>query len=80
MSQPSGDLTGALQRLQSLLLSASGVEAFLQRLAEAPAPQRLRSRSSMLSAPAAIPAMIADSFLAGFAPAEATRHVFHRTR
>ena len=34
----------------------------------------------MLSAPAAIPAMIADSFLAGFAPAEATRHVFHRTR
>ena len=34
MSQPSGDLTGALQRLQSLLLSASGVEAFLQRLAE----------------------------------------------
>jgi len=34
----------------------------------------------MLSAPAAIPAMIADSFLAEFAPAAATRHVFHRTR
>ncbi len=36
-------------------------------------PARINSRSSMLSAPAAIPAMIEVSFPAGFTPAEATR-------
>ena len=35
-------------------------------------PARIRSRSSMQSAPAAIPAMIEVSFPAGFTPAEAT--------
>ena len=36
-------------------------------------PERITSRSSMLSAPAAIPAMIEVSLPAGFTPAEATR-------
>ena len=36
-------------------------------------PERITCRSSMLSAPAAIPAMIELSFPAGFTPAEATR-------
>ena len=40
-------------------------------------PQRITSRSSMQSAPAAIPAMIEVSFPAGFAPAEATRQVLN---
>jgi hypothetical protein len=35
-------------------------------------PERIRSRSSMLSAPAAIPAMIEVSLPAGFAPADFT--------
>ena len=35
-------------------------------------PERITSRSSILSAPAAIPAMIEVSFGAGFTPAEAT--------
>ena len=43
-------------------------------------PERITSRSSMQSAPAAIPAMIAVSFPAGFAPAEATLDVLNRTR
>ena len=36
-------------------------------------PERITCRSSMLSAPAAIPAMIELSFPAGFTPADATR-------
>jgi hypothetical protein len=36
-------------------------------------PERTASRSSMLSAPAAIPATIVVSLPAGFTPAEATR-------
>ena len=36
-------------------------------------PERITCRSSMLSAPAAIPAMIELSFPAGFTPAETTR-------
>ena len=43
-------------------------------------PERITSRSSMLSAPAAIPAMIEVSFPAGFAPAEATLDVLNLTR
>ena len=38
-------------------------------------PERITSRSSMLSASAAIPAMIEVSFPAGFTPAEATLDV-----
>ena len=38
-------------------------------------PERITSKSSMLSAPAAIPAMIEVTFPAGFTPAEATRRL-----
>ena len=43
-------------------------------------PERITSRSSMLSAPAAIPAMIEVSFPAGFTPAEATFDTLNLTR
>ena len=43
-------------------------------------PERTRSRSSMQSAPAAIPAMIEVILPAGFAPADLTREVLNDTR
>jgi hypothetical protein len=43
-------------------------------------PERIICRSSMLSAPAAIPAMIEATLPAGFTPAEATRVRPSRTR
>ena len=43
-------------------------------------PERTTCKSSMLSAPAAIPAMIVVIFPAGFTPAEATRTESNETR
>ncbi len=43
-------------------------------------PERITSRSSMHSAPAAIPAMIEVIFPAGFTPADATRDDLNPTR
>jgi hypothetical protein len=43
-------------------------------------PDRITSKSSMLSAPAAMPAMIEVSFPAEFTPADLTLEVLNRTR
>ena len=43
-------------------------------------PERITSRSSMQSAPAAIPAMIEVIFPAGFTPADVTLDVLNATR
>ncbi len=52
---------------------AQGCGAYTAPKSRGIPPERTTSRSSMLSAPAAIPAMIEVTLPAGFTPAEATR-------